>query len=71
MEQEIDLNKIAEFMNSEPEDDVNINEVENTLDYIDTQLATVKKETKELVSGLPFYLDIFKNHHIIVFHVSI
>lgn len=50
MEQEIDLNKIAEFMNSEPEDDVNINEVENTLDYIDTQLATVKKETKEITT---------------------
>lgn len=47
---EIDLDKIAEFMNSEPEPDVDTNEIENTIDYIDTQLAEVKKETKEITS---------------------
>lgn len=52
MEQEIDLDKIAEFMNSEPDDinEVDKNEVENTIDYIDTQLATVKEQTKEITT---------------------
>ena len=42
-----ELEKIAEFMNSEPEHDIDTNEIENALDYIDTQLSEVKKETKE------------------------
>lgn len=50
MNKEIDLNKIAEFMNSEPEKDVDNQEIENTLDYIDNQLSTVKKESKELAT---------------------
>lgn len=50
MSQEIDLDKIVEFMNSTPEDISNVDkaEVENTLEYIDTQLATVKEQTKEI-----------------------
>ena len=52
MDQEIDLDKIAEFMNSAPEETSNIDkeEVENTLDYIDTQLATVKEQTKAITT---------------------
>lgn len=52
MEQEIDLDKIAEFMNSAPEEtsDIDKEEVENTLDYIDTQLATVKEQTKAITT---------------------
>ena len=53
MEQEIDLDKIAEFMNSEPEndiDEVDKKEVENTLEYIDNQLATVKEQTKTITT---------------------
>jgi len=50
MEQEIDLDKIAEFMNSEPEQEVDKEEIENTLEYIDTQLATVKEQTKEITT---------------------
>ena len=53
MEQEIDLDKIAEFMNSEPEkeiDEVDKKEVENTLEYIDTQLANVKEQTKAITT---------------------
>ena len=53
MEQEIDLDKIAEFMNSEPENEINEvdkKEVENTLEYIDTQLATVKEQTKAITT---------------------
>ena len=48
--QEVDLNKIAEFMNSEPEEEIDKGEIENTLDYIDTQLQEVKKETKEITT---------------------
>ena len=50
MEQELDLSKIAEFMNSEPETEIDKSEVENTLEYIDTQLATVKENTKNLTT---------------------
>jgi hypothetical protein len=50
MEQEIDLDKIAEFMNSEPEQEINKEEIENTLEYIDTQLANVKEQTKEITT---------------------
>lgn len=50
MQKEIDLNKIAEFMNSEPKNEIDNSEIENTLDYIDNQLATVKKETKEITT---------------------
>jgi hypothetical protein len=50
MEQEIDLEKIAEFMNSEPEKEINKEEVENTLEYIDTQLAAVKEQTKTITT---------------------
>lgn len=50
MEQEIDLKKIAEFMNSEPEKEINKEEVENTLEYIDTQLAAVKEQTKTITT---------------------
>ena len=52
MDQEIDLDKIAEFMNSAPEEtsDIDKEEVENTLDYIDTQLATVKEQTKAITT---------------------
>lgn len=45
-----ELKKIAEFMNSEPEHDIDTNEIENALDYIDTQLSEVKKETKEIAT---------------------
>lgn len=45
-----ELKKIAEFMNSEPEHDIDTNEIENALDYIDTQLSEVKKETKEITT---------------------
>ena len=49
--QDVDLDKIAEFMNSGNEiDEVDKNEIENTLDFIDTQLAEVKKETKEITT---------------------
>lgn len=37
-------------MNSEPEHDIDTNEIENALDYIDTQLSEVKKETKEITT---------------------
>jgi hypothetical protein len=48
---DLDLEKIAEFMNAEPEtEDTNTNEIEDTIDYIDTQLAEVKKGTKEITS---------------------
>ena len=50
MEQEINLEKIAEFMNSEPEKEINKEEVENTLEYIDTQLAAVKEQTKTITT---------------------
>jgi len=50
MEQELDLSKIAEFMNSEPETEIDKSEVENTLEYIDTQLAAVKENTKNLTT---------------------
>ena len=46
-----ELEKIAEFMNSEPEHDIDTNEIENALDYIDTQLSEVKKETKEITTA--------------------
>lgn len=46
--EEIDLDKIAEFMNSEPEKEVDKKEIEDTLEYIDTQLANVKEQTKEI-----------------------
>ena len=46
----VDLNKIAEFMNSEPIEEINKEEVENTLEYIDTQLATVKEQTKTITT---------------------
>ena len=45
-----ELEKIAEFMNSEPEHDIDTNEIENALDYIDTQLSEVKKGTKEITT---------------------
>ena len=45
-----ELKKIAEFMNSEPEHDIDTNEIENALNYIDTQLSEVKKETKEITT---------------------
>lgn len=48
MSDEIDLEKIAEFMNSPINDEVDTAELENTLNYIDTQLTTVKDQTKEL-----------------------
>ena len=38
-------------MNSEPEHDIDTNEIENALDYIDTQLSEVKKETKEITTA--------------------
>ena len=40
MSQEVDLDKIAEFMNSEPVSEVDKEELENTIDYIDNQLET-------------------------------
>ena len=44
-----ELETIAEFMNSEPEcTNIDTKEIENALDYIDTQLSEVKKETKEI-----------------------
>lgn len=46
-----ELKKIAEFMNSEPEHNIDTNEIENALDYIDTQLSEVKKETKEITTA--------------------
>ena len=46
-----ELEKIAEFMDSEPEHDIDTNEIENALDYIDTQLSEVKKETKEITTA--------------------
>ena len=48
--QEADLDKIAEFMNSEEQPEVDNNEIESTLEYIDTQLQEVKKETREITS---------------------
>lgn len=48
--EEIDLDKIAEFMNSEPEKEVDKKEIEDTLEYIDTQLANVKEQTKEITT---------------------
>lgn len=48
--QEADLDKIAEFINSEEQPEVDNNEIENTLEYIDTQLQEVKKETREITS---------------------
>lgn len=50
MSEDLDLEKIAEFMNSEPEQNVDLKEVENTIEYIDNQLATVKQETKQIVT---------------------
>lgn len=47
--QDVDLDKIAEFMNSGNEiDEVDKNEIESTINFIDDQLAEVKKETKEI-----------------------
>lgn len=48
MNEEVDLDKIAEFMNSAPEPDVDQNEVENTLEYIDSQLEVVKENTRAI-----------------------
>lgn len=48
--EDLDLEKIVEFMNSEPEKEVDSNEIENTLEYIDTQLATVKEQTKDITT---------------------
>jgi len=48
--EEINLDKIAEFMNSEPVEEINQEEVEDTLEYIDKQLATVKKNSKDLTT---------------------
>ena len=51
MESILDLDKIAEFMNSEPQAPVpvvNKNEVEDTINYIDNQLSSIKETTKEL-----------------------
>ena len=51
MESILDLDKIAEFMNSEPQAPVpvvNKNEVEDTINYIDNQLTSIKETTKEL-----------------------
>ena len=50
MSEEVDLEKIAEFMNSEPEPNIDTNEIENTLDFIDTQLTEVKKQTKQITT---------------------
>ena len=50
MSQEVDLDKIAELMNSEPVSEVDKEELENTIDYIDNQLETVKKQTKEIIT---------------------
>ena len=36
--------------NSEPEENIDKEEVENTLDYIDTQLAAVKEQTKAITT---------------------
>ena len=38
-------------MNSEPEHDIDTNEIENALDYIDTQLSEIKKEAKEITTA--------------------
>ena len=48
MEQDVDLEKIAEFMNSEPKETTieTKKDIESTIDFIDNQLAEVKKETK-------------------------
>lgn len=46
--EDLDLEKIADFMNSPVEEGIDKNEIENALDYIDTQIANVKKETKEI-----------------------
>lgn len=50
MNKELDLDKIVEFMNSEPEEEIDSQEIENTIDYIDNQLATVKEQTKEITT---------------------
>lgn len=49
MGNDLDLNAIAEFMNEPVESDIDANEVENTLDYINTQLSNVPK-AKELTT---------------------
>ena len=51
MESILDLDKIANFMNSEQEAEapaLNKNEVEDTINYIDNQLTTIKETSKEL-----------------------
>jgi hypothetical protein len=48
--EEVDLEKIAEFINSDNEENIDKNEIESTLDYIDNQLQEVKKETKEITT---------------------
>jgi len=50
MESILDLDKIAEFMNSEePQAPViNKSEVEDTISYIDNQLSNIKETSKEL-----------------------
>ena len=47
---DLDLDKIAEFMNSEPTSEVDSQEIETALDYIDTQLSTVKEQTKNVAT---------------------
>lgn len=48
---ETDLGKIADFMNSSEEiSEADGREIENALEYIDTQLQEVKKETKEITT---------------------
>lgn len=46
---EIDLDKLSEFVNStEDISDVDQKEIENTINYIDSQLTEVKQNTKEV-----------------------
>lgn len=53
MESILDLDKIADFMNSQPEEvpATSKNEVEDTINYIDNQLADIKKSSKELTTN--------------------
>ena len=41
MSEDLDLEKIAEFMNSEPEQNVDLKEVENTIEYIDNHIRHI------------------------------
>lgn len=54
MSKGVDLDKIAEFMNSDSDNNeikqTDKQEIENTLDYIDTQLSEVKKQTKKVAN---------------------